>query len=196
MRLKRQDYSRFVLKVIALVIPLGLDSFAICAALGLSGIDRGQRLRVSILFPAFEAGMPVLGLVLGAPLGNAIGGVADYIAAAVLFAFGLMMLIGIGERGEEERVARLATTHGMAIVGLGLGIALDELAIGFTIGLLGLPLVPTLSLIAAQAIVFSQLGLRLGARLNERIREYAERLAGLALIAIGMLLLLEKLLSG
>jgi manganese efflux pump family protein len=184
-----------VLKVIALVVPLGLDSFAICAALGLAGLDRRQRLRVSFLFPAFEAGAPLIGLALGAPLGRAIGGVADYIAAAALVAFGLFTLIR-GEAGEEERVGQLATTHGLAIVGLGLGIALDELAIGFTIGLLGLPLVPVLVVIAVQAVVFSQLGLRLGAHVSERLREDAERLAGLALIAIGFVLLAEKILSG
>jgi putative Mn2+ efflux pump MntP len=181
-----------VLKVIALIIPLSLDSFAICAALGMAGIDRRQRLRVSILFPVFEAGAPLVGLALGVPLGTAIGSIADYIAATILVAFGIFTLVR-GEAGEEERVGRLAKAHGLAILGLGLGIALDELAIGFTIGLLGLPLVPTLILIGVQAVVFSQLGLRLGARLNQRWREGAERLASLALVAIGLALLLEAI---
>jgi putative Mn2+ efflux pump MntP len=184
-----------VLKVIALVVPLGLDSFAICAALGMVGIDRRQRLRVSVLFPTFEAAAPLIGLALGRPLGTAIGDAADYLAIATLVAFGLFTLVR-GEAREEERVGQLAMTHGLAVVGLGLGIALDELAIGFTIGLLGLPLVPVLILIAAQAVVFSQAGLLLGSRISERVREDAERLASLALLAIGLALLLEKLLSG
>src|SRR4051794_3251782 len=120
-------YSASVLKLFALIVPLGLDSFAICAALGMAGIDRRQRLRVSILFPLFEAGAPLLGLALGVPLGNAIGDIADYIAAGILIAFGAFTLLR-GEAGEKDRVAGLATTQGLAIVGLGLGIALDELA--------------------------------------------------------------------
>jgi putative Mn2+ efflux pump MntP len=184
-----------VLKVIALVVPLGLDSFAICAALGAAGIDARQRRRVSILFPTFEAAAPLLGLALGAPLGRAIGDAADFIAIAVLIAFGLFTLLR-GEEDEERRVTELANVHGLAVIGLGLGIALDELAIGFTIGLLGLPLIPVLVLITAQAAILSQLGLRLGARLSERMREGAERLAGVALLGIGAALLLEKIVSG
>jgi hypothetical protein len=47
-------------------------------------------------------------------------------------------------------------------------------------------------LIGAQAFLVAQLGLRLGARLNERAREGAERLAGLALLGLGVLFLVER----
>jgi putative Mn2+ efflux pump MntP len=71
--------------------------------------------------------------------------------------------------------------------------SLDELAIGFTLGLLGVPVVPYLLAIAAQTFVVSQLGFRLGASLSSRVREGAERLAGIALIALGAILLFEHL---
>jgi hypothetical protein len=38
----------------------------------------------------------------------------------------------------------------------------------------------------------AQLGFRLGARLGERVREGAERLAALALLALGILVLVEE----
>src|SRR5213595_2660423 len=98
----------------------------------MAGIDRHQRLRVSVLFPTFEAAAPLLGLALGRPLGTAIGDAADYIAIVILVAFGAFTLLR-GEAAEEERVGRLPMAHGLAVVGLGLTIALDELAIGFTI---------------------------------------------------------------
>jgi hypothetical protein len=78
-----------VAKLIALVLPLGLDTFAVAAALGAVGVSAARRLRISFLFTGFEAGMPLIGLALGAPLGRAIGGSADYVAIGVLLAFGL-----------------------------------------------------------------------------------------------------------
>jgi hypothetical protein len=42
-----------------------------------------------------------------------------------------------------------------------------------------------IALIAVQTLIVSQLGLRLGARLSERVREGAERLAGVALTTLG-----------
>lgn len=181
-------------KLIALVIPLGLDTFAVAAALGMLGTTSATRLRVSILFPAFEAAMPLIGLALGAPLGHAIGDSADYIAIAVLLAFGLYTLIGSEER-EERTIARLADARGPGALLLGLSISLDEFAIGFTLGLLRLPAALVIALIALQALIVTQLGLRLGHRLNARLREGAERLAGLALTALATVLLAERLLS-
>jgi len=61
-------------KLLALILPLGLDTFAVAAALGMVGVPPQRRLRISVLFTAFEAGMPLIGLALGAPLGRALGG--------------------------------------------------------------------------------------------------------------------------
>ena len=180
-------------KLIALVVPLGLDTFAVAAALGMAGATRATRLRISILFPAFEAAMPLVGLALGAPLGHAIGDWADYVAIGVLLAFGLYTLLG-AEAREERTIARLADTRGPAVLLLGLSISLDELAIGFTLGLLRLPSALVIALIAVQAMIVTQIGLRLGSRLGERLRETAERLAGLMLTALAIVLLAEKLL--
>ena len=72
---------------------------------------------------------------------------------------------------------------------LGLSISLDELAIGFGLGLLHLPTLAALGLIGrAQAFLVAQLGLRLERRVGETVREGAETLAGVGLIAIGILL--------
>jgi manganese efflux pump family protein len=78
---------------------------------------------------------------------------------------------------------------------LGVSISLDELAVGFTLDLLRLPTLLVIVLIGAQAFLVSQLGLRLGARVGSEVREGAERLAGLALIALGLGLLIEKIAS-
>jgi manganese efflux pump family protein len=181
-------------KLVALVLPLGLDTFAVAAALGALGGSPPSRLRISLLFTAFEAGMPLIGLGLGAPLGHAIGSAADYIAIGVLLAFGIYTLQSSGTR-EEERVAQLTQLHGLGLLLLGVSISLDELAIGFTLGLLRLPAALVIVLIALQAFIVTQLGLRLGARLSERLREGAERVAGLALAVLGLVLLAEKLLA-
>ena len=183
-----------VAKLVALVLPLGLDTFAVAAALGMIGTSPVGRWRVSLLFTAFEAAMPLVGLALGAPLGHAIGTTADYIAIAVLLAFGLYTLVASDER-DERKLTQLAAARGPGALLLGLSISLDELAIGFTLGLLRLPAALVIALIAFQAFIATQLGLRLGQRLSTRLREAAERLAGLALSGLALGLLVDKLLT-
>jgi putative Mn2+ efflux pump MntP len=74
-----------------------------------------------------------------------------------------------------------------------ISISLDELAIGFTIGLVHLSVWLAVVLIGAQAFLVAQLGLRVGAQLNETLRERAEQFAGLVLLALAILLGIEKL---
>lgn len=182
------------IKLIALVLPLGLDTFAVSAAIGVGGLSTGRRLRLSVLMAIFEAGMPLIGLALGVPVGHAVGAAADYVAIVVLWAFGIYTLVDRGD-GEDEQLRELGRVTGWSALVLGLSVSLDELAVGFTIGLLRLPTLLVVVLIGVQAFVLSQLGLRLGARVGSDVREGAERLAGLVLIALGLGLLIERIAS-
>ncbi len=181
-----------MLKLILFVLPLGLDTFAVSAALGMRGLPPRARLRVSLLMSSFEMAMPVVGLLIGHALGRLVGNAADYVAIGVLALLGAWMLLHEDE-AESDKVGRLVSGRGLVLLALGLSISLDELAIGFTIGLLHLSLWLAVVLIGAQAFLFAQVGLRLGARLNETMRERAEQLAGLALLGLAVLLGLEKL---
>jgi manganese efflux pump family protein len=181
-----------VLKLLAFVLPLGLDSLAVAAAIGASQrTNTWQRLRVSLVFVIFEGGMPLIGVGLGAALARAIGEAADYLAGAAVIAIGTWMLLAADN--DEEKAGRLASSRGMALIALGLSISLDELAIGFTVGLARLPVTAVIVAIAVQAFVAAQLGLAVGARLGERWREGAERAAGCALVLLGVYLITEQL---
>jgi len=181
-------------KLLALIVPMGLDTLAVALALGVAGLPERHRLRISLLFAGFETAMPLVGLALGVPLGRALGGAADILAAATLMAIGLYTLLG--ERAEEGEGLLALTRHGFfGAIALGVSISLDELAIGFSAGLLRLPVGLIAVLVGIQAFVVTQVGLRLGARVGEGVREAAERLAGLALTALGAALLLEALLA-
>jgi putative Mn2+ efflux pump MntP len=181
-----------VIRLLAFVLPLGLDSFAVAAALGAARpAGLAVRLRVSLIFVVFEAGMPLLGLAAGGGLARVIGTAADYLAGAAVIGTGVWMLAG----GDEDEAKRLSGTHGLAVIALGVSISMDELAIGFSLGLVRLPVVPVIVAIAVQALVASQLGLALGAVVGERFRERADQLAALALIALGGYLIAERALS-
>lgn len=132
--------------------------------------------------------MPVVGLLVGRALGSVVGHSADYVAIALLVLLGFWMLV----HDEGERVTALAAGRNLVLLALGVSISLDELAMGFTIGLLHLSLWLAVALIGAQAFLCAQLGLRLGARLGETLRQGAERLAGLVLLGLALLLVVEQ----
>ena len=179
-----------MVRLLALVAPLALDTFAVSAALAASGLTSANRVRVSLVFPAFEMAMPVVGLLIGHALGRALGSVADYVAIALLVGVGLLML-----RDGDDDPGRLIDARGLAVLALGVSISLDELAIGFGVGLLRLPLILLVTLIAVQAFFAAQLGMRLGSRIAEKARGAAEKFAGGLLVVAAGLVVVEKLLS-
>ncbi len=179
-------------KLLAFVLPLGLDSFAVAAAIGaIRATTVPERLRITGIFVLFEGGMPLIGLGLGSALARGIGHVANYVAAAAVIAIGAWMLLA-GEKDEEDRAGRVLNSTGLALIALGLSISLDELAIGFSIGLARLPVAAVILAIALQALVAAQLGLAIGARIGERWRERAGQIAGIALILLGAYLITEQ----
>jgi putative Mn2+ efflux pump MntP len=135
---------------------------------------------VSAAFAAAEMGMPLLGLAAGSALGSRVGSGADYAAAGLLVVVGAAML-----REQDEAGPAAAGVRGMRLAALALSVSIDELAIGFSLGLLGVPVLAAVLAIGLQALIAAQLGQRLGTRLGARFAEGAERLAGVALIALG-----------
>jgi putative Mn2+ efflux pump MntP len=193
-----------MLRVILVVLPLGLDTFALSTVLGVLPLARGQRLRIAALFAAAEGVMPAVGLLLGVPLGQAMGHWASYVAGT--------LLIGLGgwvwwnshreeaeeaedDEGESAKIMRAATGSTWGLLGLALSISLDELAVGFSFGLLGLPVLPVLLLIALQALLVSLAGQWIGRHVGQRLGTYAERLVGPILCLLGAWFIIAQLLG-
>ena len=81
----------------------------------------------------------------------------------------------------------------------GLGISMDEIAIGFPLGALRLPIVTVLGAIAIQTFVVSVGGILVGRKISQRLGMQASRLAGLAagaaFVLLGSYLILERIFS-
>ena len=194
-----------LLTLLLYVLPLGMDTFAIAAVVGgTSRLTGWVRWRISVIFVVFEGGMPLVGLALGASVGNTISNMADYLSGGLLIA--LAGYLWWAERdddddGEVAKARRLCTARGLALVGLALSISLDELAIGFGLGLgahEGPGLVRPVVIVAAlaiQTLIVSQLGLVLGSRISNRFRERIEQLTSPGLACLGCYQVTETLLD-
>jgi len=184
------------LSFLLFVLPLGVDTFAISAAVGANRPTGSTRWRISAIFVIFEGGMPLVGLVLGASIGHTVGSVADYLSGGLLVLLGGYLWWVEDDDDEIAKARRLTSAHGLALVGLALSISLDELAIGLGLGLGANFTIPAIivTVIAIQTLIVSQLGLSFGIRISERLRECIERLAGPMLIVLGIYLLVEALI--
>lgn len=182
---------------LALLLSLGLDTLAVALGLGVGGLPRERWLRVGLTFALFEGAMPVIGLVIGQHVSGALGEIAAYAAGVLLVALGgweiREALTGDDLEASAQQAAQQVTgqaTSQMArqdrsILITGLSVSLDELAVGFSLGVLGVALGPALVYIALQAFALTFAGLWLGTRVGAKMGERAELTAGIVLALLG-----------
>lgn len=177
-----------VVRLVAFVLPLGLDTLAISIALGVRG---APLFRAALTFALFEAVTPLIGLALGSLVPQRWGMAATVVGGILLIFVGLHVFRESDELDEEvERLSfsslRLALLAGMAI-------SLDELAIGFPLRFAQLPVPLVIATIGIQAFVITLAGLTFGKRLGERFASYAGRIAGIAFVLVGIWIAYEAI---
>jgi manganese efflux pump family protein len=177
-------YVSDVLALFVVALTVGLDNFAAATAIGVSGADWRLRLRVAVVFGAFEATMPILGLLLGRAVATDLGDTAKLVAGLVLVATGVYTIVSefVGtaddQRATDLSVKRLAV--------LGAALSLDNLAIGFALGTYHVNIAVAIGVFAVVSVGFAILGLEVGRRLGQRLGRWSDVVAGAILVLVGI----------
>jgi manganese efflux pump family protein len=173
-------------RVLALLLvagSLGMSNFAASIAIGLSGVNPALRARIALSFGLFEAGMPVIGLLLGRQLSHTLGSQAHLVGGGLLVAAGAYTLLDAIRSGDDGPPVAGAGMGRLLLLGAGLSI--DNLIVGFALGTYHAPLVLGIALIAIVSVGLSLIGLELGARLGTSVEHASELLGGIVLICVG-----------
>jgi manganese efflux pump family protein len=179
-----------VLTILLIALSVGLDNFAASIAIGLAGVDRRIRLRIAVVFGLFEAGMPLVGLLIGNGIAHSLGDSAHLVGGALLTATGAYGIVATLRSGDEGQFdAALGTSTLARLLLLGAALSIDNLVVGFALGADNVALVPSIVAIGVVSVGLSLVGLELGARLGERVERYGELIGGIVLLAVGLAIL-------
>ena len=196
-----------MLALLLLAVALGLSNFAAAIGIGVGGVSGRTRVRIAVVFGLFEAGMPVLGLVLGHGLADTLGQAARWLGGAALIAFGAVGLLrawrdapaekGGAERGSAAKGASGASPLpgeqprpeglGRMLIG-GLALSGDNLAAGFALGAYRTSLIVAAAVFGVVSVAMSLAGLELGARIGAAAGERSELIACALLIVVGVVI--------
>ena len=103
--------------------------------------------------------MPLIGILVGRYVGLRLGTLAVYIGAIILIGLGMQTLRETLGRDHETPSLSFESIRGIFLAGL--GISTNEIAMGFPLGALGLPIVAVLTAIAVQAFFVTAAGILL-----------------------------------
>jgi manganese efflux pump family protein len=173
-----------VLALLLVSVSLGMNNFAAAIAIGLSGVNRRLRLRIALSFGLFEAGMPILGLVIGHRAASGLGSHADLIAGLLVIATGLYSLLS-SLRDKAQPITAASQPMGRLLI-TGFALSIDNLVVGFALGAYDVSVVVAAVVIGVVSIAMSLAGLELGARLGEHVQRGSDLLGGVILIVVGI----------
>jgi len=189
-------------RVIALLfaaVAVGLSNLAASIGIGVTGVNASTRLRVGVIFGVFEAGMPIVGLLIGQRFAADLGQAARWPGAILLMIVGASGLVrsvrdshrraadGPGESPSPRAQPETASPpSGLArLLVSGFVLSLDNLVVGFALGTYQVGILVGAGLIGAVSVIMSLAGLELGGLLGRWVGERSEQMSGVILILVG-----------
>ena len=168
---------------------LSLDSFRVSLGLGTLKLSRLRQLQIVIAFGVCDALAPLIGLLIGKSLLEFIGPWVEHIGPLLLCAYGVYVIYiaqrcAGSEAGETDR---------WMVLGLPLSLSLDNLIAGTTLGMIGFPILLSVTIIGVMSSLFSLAGLRLGKTAVNLLRFRADLIGGVVLIFIALTFVIEDL---
>lgn len=181
-----------LLELFIIAVGLSMDAFAvsICKGLSMLRMSWKKAIIVGLYFGGFQAGMPLLGYLLGSQFKNAITSVDHWIAFILLVLIGSNMVRESRNKDEEGCGESLSFPH-MTV--LAIATSIDALAVGVTFAFLQVQIVPAVSFIGITTLLLSIVGVKIGNRFGCRYKSRAEFAGGLILILMGIKILMEHL---
>ena len=168
-----------------LAVALGLSNFAGAIGIGVSGVSGRLRVRIAVLFGMFEAGMPVLGLVLGHSVASGLGRTGPWLGGGLLIAIGIVNLV-LAVRGSRAGAPSGPRRWGTwRVLVSAVALSLDNLAAGFALGAFQVGLAVAAPVFGVVSVIMSLAGLELGARIGAAAGKHSELIAGAMLVGVG-----------
>ena len=190
-------------ELLLLAAALATDAFAVSICKGLASkasyIKTG--LACGIWFGFFQGLMPFLGWLLTATVSSYIENIAPYIAFALLLILGIKMIYearkecACCEEQDEEELAKNASIAPRVMLAFAIATSIDALAAGVTFAATATNILLAVTLIAVVTFIFCFVGAAFGAKVGEKWKTGAELLGGVVIIALGIKILIEHLVT-
>lgn len=182
-----------LLTLFGTALALAMDAFAVAAvvASGLEKLTFRHTFRLSWHFGLFQAAMPIIGWLGGSAVSSFMATFAHWIAAGLLGFIGLRMIWESRETREQKK--GYDPTKGWSLVGLSVATSIDALAVGISLGLMGISIWVPAGVIGAVTIVVTCVGISIGRTAGRLLGPWAERLGGAVLVVIGIRIILQQM---
>ena len=182
-------------EILLIALSMSMDAFAVCLGAGTQPRTTGPRpvFRLAFHFGLFQFFMPVIGWFAGITIVRYISAYDHWVAFGLLAFVGIRMIrSGFDPTNAEQKID---PSRGWTLVLLAFATSIDALAVGFSLGVVGVTIWYPAVVIGLVTGLISWLGIYLGNRLGQKFGKRMEIIGGIILVLIGIRILLSHLLA-
>lgn len=182
-----------LLTIILIALGLSMDAFAVSLASGAAykKLHINHSIRIALFFGIFQALMPLIGYFAGQASCTYIKKFDHWISFAILAVVGTKMIYEAFQlKKTTKNPARIDILLTLAIA-----TSIDALAVGFTLSLLSLNILLDITIIGIITFSLSLIGIFIGKKAGHLFDNKIEIIGGLILIAIGIKILIQHLVT-
>lgn len=183
-------------ELIIIAVSLAMDAFAvaICKGLNMRKINLKQTALIALFFGGFQAGMPLIGWLIGSHFAHYITSVSHWITFILLGIIGGKMIYESFQKDEVLESVCEPKLDLKELFALAVATSIDALAVGVAFALeyeTG-EAVTVIVLTGIITAVLSAVGVFVGHKFGVKYKNKAELAGGLVLVLIGVKFLLEN----
>jgi putative Mn2+ efflux pump MntP len=182
--------------ILAIALGLSFDTFAVSLSLGVvrNKIIFWHAAEIAVLLAIFQGGLTILGYFLGSIISDALRATDHWVALLLLSFLGIKMIIE-GKKKSDNVSSPKDFNNRLVLLTIALGTSIDAFAVGISFAILSVQIWKAGILIGMVTFLASMTAIRIGKSAGERLGNKVEILGGLILIAIGLKIFLEHILS-
>ena len=175
-----------VLYVIVVSVSLAMDAFAASISCGMTDAKSKFALgiKVAAFFGIFQFALFLMGWLVGSTSKDLMSSITAWIAFGLLVIVGGRMIFEAVKSWNEGRECLPLSNRNLLI--LSLATSIDALVVGLTFGFLEMVIIVPALMVGAVTFWFSFSGVLIGDRLRKHLDKWAEIVAGLVLIILGI----------
>ena len=171
-----------IITIFLIAVSLSMDAFSLALIYGTQGINKKDKIILSLIVGIYHFVMPLIGLSIGIYITNKLIINANVLVGIILCLIAIEMIIS-SFKDEEEKF--LLTLPGSLIFGL--SVSVDSLTTG-----IGLPAITenyflTATIFSITSLIFTYLGLNLGNILNKKYGKVSTIIGGSILFSLGII---------
>ena len=171
--------------VILMAISLSMDAFSLSLVYGTFGIDRKNKIILSIIVGCFHFVMPLIGMFLGEVILSLFKFDMDILVSFILSFIGVQMIISSFKKNDDIKPLKFSE-----FFLFGFAVSIDSLTLGITLPNMGMASIISPIIFALTSFLFTFIGLSIGNKIEKLLGKLATIIGGAILTIIGILFLI------